>query len=370
MTVVSILLAAATAVPTIQVRVDGEGFLRFVRDGRTVYAREVKVTVAKGVVVSEDGLPIVPRIQAQGSPDELRFESDGRIYARYQGIERLLGKTLLAVFPGDVRPVEVDGWLVSSARPTTGQPGSAGFGAIMTVGANGGGTQTASVTTISLKKAAEVKKDVFTLGDIADVTAPPSEKSRLESLEISSTPAFGVDFTLSQEMIKGRLRRHGAWTEALSISGESNVTVSRKGQRVTYQMFAERALTEALAKSIRASVAEPTATVADMVVPEGSLSLQVARFETSGSRVSVTIDVLVDGKRINGRVVALESEPMPVLNPGQSVKLVIRSNNAVVETTAKVKSYDKATGVATVVAATGAVMTGRAVNAGTVEVTL
>ncbi len=372
MVVLTILAATILAPPSVRVRIEGEGYLRFVRDGRTVYAREALVTIDKGNVVGEGGLPIVPRTQALGDPEALRIERDGRIIGVYQGSDRLLGKTVVAVFPDDVRPVEDKGWLVSSARAITGQPGSQGFGAIVVVApASSAAIKSFSSTTISLKKIAEVKGDSFTLADIADIEASPAEREKIESYQIATTPALGVEYKLTQEMVLARLRRYGNATDAIRLTGEPSVTVMRKGQRVSHQMFVDQAVAESAKRNVRVTVGEPPTTVSEMIVPEGRLSLVVASFERSGSRINVKVDVFVDDKRFNGRLVTLLADvPVVSMTVGQSVKLIVRSNSAVVETTGKVKSVDKATGLVTVQSVTGATMTGRAMENGSVEVEL
>ena len=54
------------------VHVDGEGFLRFVRDGRFVYSKEADLTVADGRLVQQDGYEGIPRLTVNGSPTALR----------------------------------------------------------------------------------------------------------------------------------------------------------------------------------------------------------------------------------------------------------------------------------------------------------
>jgi len=101
------------------------------------------------------------------------------------------------------------------------------------------------------------------------------------------------------------------------------------------------------------------------------LALKVSLFDSSNGKINVQVDVVVDGKPFNGRMVCLESKSEAILvNVGQTVRLIVRSNGAVVETSGQVKSVDKSNGTVTVLSSTGATMVGRATSANTVEVVL
>jgi hypothetical protein len=149
------------------------------------------------------------------------------------------------------------------------------------------------------------------------------------------------------------------------------VTVTQKGQTVTATMFNEAALRAAL-ESLGADaklVAE--AGGPDAVVPVGKLELVGESVTTNGTRVSVRVAIVVDGARINSRTVTLDKgDAVTKIRVGQTVKLLVKSGAAVVETTGRVRSVDIATGNVVVTSATGADLIGKAVSADTVEVVL
>ena len=51
----STIVALMALAPSVHLHVDGEGYLRFVREGRTVYAKEAMLTVTDGKLASVDG---------------------------------------------------------------------------------------------------------------------------------------------------------------------------------------------------------------------------------------------------------------------------------------------------------------------------
>ncbi len=375
---VSTLVALMALAPSVHLHVEGEGYLRFVREGRTVYAKEAVLTVTDGKLASADGPLLNPRVQVPAGVTELRVDLAGRVLGVTSGVESELGRIVLALFPEDVRLVVDNGFLVSSYRPTVSDPGDGVAGVLRTAKAVEKTTSTivtAPATVgglqIELRQNVEVDGKVFTLGNIAVVTADAATKARLDALEISTTPALGVPFRMSPEMVRLRLLRYGKEAEAYKFSGSNQVTVTRRGQEITPAMFIEAAL-----KAAQAQLGADTNLTAEsggisVIAPVGKLELVGENVLVSGTRVSVRVAIIVDGTRINSRTLTLDkSDALSKLRAGQTVKLLVRSGSAVVETTGKVRSIDHATGVVSVTSATGAELTGKVVGIDTVEVVL
>jgi hypothetical protein len=369
------LLALALTAPTIHVHVDGDGYLRLVREGRAVYAKEAALTVVAGKLACSDGTALNPRIQIAADVQELSVALDGRVTGASPSGERELGRLVLAVFPEDVRLV-VDGkYLVSSYRPELVDPGVGTAGVVRTgpSGAAPRATDTPTTTSrveIVLHAAAEVEGRTFTLGQIAEVRAADPVRQRLESLEVSTTPALGASYRMSQDAVRLRILRSEGDADQYKFSGAAQVTVTQKGQSVTAAMFNEAALRAAASAGAGDKLVAESGGV-DTVVPVGRLELVGENVAASGSRVSVRVAIVVDGTRINSRTVSLErGDAISKLRVGQTVKVLVKSGSAVVETTGRVRSIDAAAGTVVVTSATGADLIGKPVSSDTVEVVL
>ena len=368
------------AAPSVPVYVDGDGYMRFLRDGRTVYSKQTVLTVVDEKLASADGPLVNPRIQVPGSPDAITVTLDGRVVAKYAGKDTELGRLTIALFPDDVRPVVDKGFLVSSYRPTLADAGVDTAGVVRT-GKPGESTATVTVYSpetlaggtgeieINLRESVQIEGKAITLGDIADVTADDATKARLNTLEVATAPPLGVAYKFTQDQLKFRLLRYGKEVDQYRFSGSDQVTVSRKGQDVTQAMFVQAAILAAQEKLGKGLQISTNATGAVFVAPIGVLDLVGEQVTQDGSHLIVRVAVVVDGVRINSRNIALEkSDPVSKMRVGATVKVIVRSNLATVETTGRIKSIDPAANSVVVVIATGAELTGTAVADNTVEV--
>ncbi|HVL39492.1 MAG TPA: hypothetical protein VM328_08900, partial [Fimbriimonadaceae bacterium] len=110
-----------------KVRVEGEGYLRFVRDGRVVYAKEAALQAIDGKLCHSEGAPVIPTISV-AAPFMVNLE--GNVVAGGKSVGRLV----LAHFPASasLRP---DGpFLVAAERPRLAEPGEGDSGVIRSVG--------------------------------------------------------------------------------------------------------------------------------------------------------------------------------------------------------------------------------------------
>lgn len=364
-------LALSLIAPTVHVTVDGEGYLRFVREGRTVYAREADLTVVDGKLASPLGPVLNPRVQVPAEVTELTVDLSGVVFGESAGVKSELGRIVLAMFPEDVRLVVDNGFLVSSYRPEVADPGVGLAGVVRTAAKSTVTVAPASVAgiDIQMRDSVEVDGKTFTLGEIASVVADAGSKAKLEALEVSTTPALGVPYRMTSEMVRQRLMRYGKDAEKYKFSGASQVTVTRRGQIVTVAQFNDAALAAAKAREDAEWSADSSGV--NVSVPVGKLELVSESTEINGGRATVRVAIIVDGTRINSRTVTLEkSDALSKLRVGQTVKLLVKSGTAVVETTGRVRVIDRATGSVSVTSATGADLVGKAVGIDTVEVVL
>ncbi len=373
------LIALVTFAPlSVPVHVDGEGYLRFVRDGRVVYAKQATLTVTNGRLASMEGPDVNPRIQVAGTPTDLRIDLEGKVFGAYAGSEKELGRLVIAMFPDDVRLVVENGFLVSSYRPQVVDAGD-GLAGVLRMGKPGGTTSTnvtapaviAGSVEIQLLESVEVTGKSFTLGEIATVVADKDATVRLNSLEITMTPAFGGVLKMSAEMVRLRLLRFGKEAETYKFSGANQVAVSRKGQQVTGEMFAAAATSavrERIGGDVNVVCESPGQTI---TVALGKLELAAESVQENGSKYVVRIAILVDGERINSRTLTVDkNDALSKITVGMTVKVLVRSSGALVETTGRVRSVDRTSETVVVVTATGAELSGTAIAPGTIEVKL
>jgi hypothetical protein len=370
----SLAVLISVLAPSVPVHVEGDGYLRFVREGRTVYAKHAVLTIVDSVLASADGPIASPRVQVSGTPTSITVTEDGRVSAAYAGVPQEVGRLSLAVFPEDVRPVVEKGFLVSSYRPIVAFPGELGAGTVRTDGANASPKAVTQPTAangveIVLRDSAQIEGPTFKLGDIAEVRADEATRARLTELEVSTTPALGVSYKMSPSMVRLRLMRYGKEAEMYKFSGSNQVTVTRKGQDVTHELIVQAALA-----SVRKQLGADAELVADVVgptvvAPVGKLDLVAENVKVSGVQFSVRIAIVVDGQRFNSRTVNLrKDDAISKMRAGQTVKVIARSSAATVETTGRVRSIDLVSGTVVVTTATGAELIGRPVSHDTVEV--
>lgn len=421
---VSLLLLAPVS---IEVRVDGEGYLRFAREGRAVYAKQARLVVTNGRLAHESGPPVLPSIQIPNGVQSLNIDLEGRVLGAAGNEQREWGRLVLARFAEGQGPLPGDGLLVAAHRPELGSPGEGTFGVVRvpererpartparTPAPRPRVTQPAADqpapvpaqpaaqtppkpesppavqataepvpappseeflrsggVQINLRAMTEVSTDVITIGQIGDVFAKADAASRIANLEFTRTPLIGVEVVVDRSRLVSRLRLAGFDAARVIIVGPADAKLRRKGQLVTHARFEEFAIgvaTERLGPSARlASMTQAP----DLIAPSGSLQLVAESFSSNGGRVSVNVAVFVDGRRFNSRTIQLANHaPVVSLRNGQMVKARIQHGGAVVVAQARVKSVDVRNNVVTVETDTGAVLRGVPAEGGIVEVSL
>lgn len=364
----SLLLAQSAGLP---VRVEGEGFLRFMKEGRVVYTRSATLVARGGQVVHSSGLPLLPSVDGAVDGAALTVDSNGDIKAG----GRKLGRIILAVFPPDLRPVASGDFYIAADRPKAAFPGADGAGRIVAGAAPPAPRPAPAAASpafrVEVRPSAEVEGDVIRLGDIASITGPEAQTERLRSLELGTTPALGVSRTLERSLIETRIARAGVLLTSVQIGMADRSTITRKGQKISQAQFVQAAidfLKKDLPSEISLEGAEPGP---DMIAPLGELILKVDNAGLIRDRASATVVVFVNGTRFNSRTVQLKAaSPLFSIKPGQTISLRVRSGAAVVGTQGKVRTVDPAKSQVTVETATGALLTGTLAKDGVVEVVL
>jgi hypothetical protein len=354
MTSVLIACIVGLAGPTAKVSVDGEGYLRFVRDGRVVYARSATLSIADGKLSQEAGCPVAPTISVSGSPAKIEVDLEGNVRGAYGGQTRLLGRLVLAVFAGAGPTPDTSGLMVASDRPTLANPGEGATGVIRSSGSSAEVTPVKPKATpitpekppawalatgpvhITVHPLSQVSGKQFLLGEIADVEGDGADA--LRQVVIGESPALGVERGIDKVRIQGRLRMAGINPTSFDIQVPANAKVGRQSQKVTNDQFSQKAIEAALVQVPGADF-KCTSNQGDMAVPEGTVELIAERTTQNGTNVAVTIAIMVDGKRFNSRTLTLVAAiGANQVKAGSAVRIKVISNGAAVEVSGRTKT--------------------------------
>jgi hypothetical protein len=383
---VTALLLAST--PTVDIHVEGQGLLRFIRDGRAVYAKAASLTVADGKLVDANGIPTLPAINISGSYDQIAIGEDGTITLKTGEATRIAGRLNIAIFADEAGLSKDGAFLISPDRPKLVLAGSE-YGRILTKGVEAaapakpvegpkppttvptGNSTGIADDTIQVHDFTEIDTDEYTLGMIADVNAPTELKAQLEAIVLGTTSAVGVKRQVPSSVIQAKLRTEGIDPTKFNIVVSKTAAVARKGQTIDGE-----AILQAVTESIRRQLGEATEIALDqpvepMVVPTGKLTLAVDKPFFSGTRCSATIIAYVDAKRCDTRVVRLRAvSPLLDIKIGSAIKIRVKAGTASVETSGKVKSVNMTAQTVNVEIETGAILTGKLAKDGVIEVAL
>lgn len=383
------LLLGRAASAGLSVTVDGEGYLRFVQDGRICYAKSADLVVTNGSIGLATGTKLAPAITTTTLTGAI-VDLDGRITVG----GRVLGRIVLAMFksPQD----ESGATFFATERPTLGNPGEGTCGVIRV---NGHVTVTkaeptkisptikptekpaekpvkASLSTdipgktvVTLPDKIALAEDTITLGAIATIKAPAAITDKLNGIVLGDTPMLPIERVIDRTRISAKIKLAGIDPDTISLIGPEKVKISRKGQEVTHQQFVDAAISGAKIKgypgTLECSIPGP-----DVTVPLGELQLVCESVSGPNTDLNATVGIYVEGKRYNSRTVKLHSTfTTPQLKVGTIVTVRVRSRAVFVDSKGKVVKFDPATGQATVtITDTGAQLTGTVTAEGIVEV--
>lgn len=379
----TLLLAPAT----VDVRIEGPGLMRFIREGRAVYAKEAKLTIASGKLATMDGVPTLPSISIEGGAEAIEVDPDGTVHIKRGGNDRVVGQLNLAHFTDESGLAKDGNFFTAADRPKLVKAGTEGIGQFV---ANGRvvvhkeeAAPKAPVTTplenppavaadaIVVREFTEVEKDEYTLGMIADIGASTELQARIAAIELGTTSAVGIRRPVLASLIQAKLRAEGIDPAKFTIEVPKNAAVSRKGQTVAaeqIQTTAEDAVRTKIGDGAGLMLDQP---IEPMTVPTGKLTLAVENVQYSGTRATATVVAYVDAKRIDSRVVRMQaSSALQGIKPGSTIKIRVKAGGASVETTGRVRSVNMSAQLVSVEIETGAVLSGKLGKDGYIEVTL
>ena len=400
------LLLAATPSPSLPILVEGEGYLRFMKEGKMVYSKKATLSVKNSKLIHESGAILLPSLSIPKGAEHLEIDLEGHIYTKYQGKKSLIGRIVLALFPEGQQLAMHEEFSIASSRPLLGNPGEETNGVIRLEGGKSelkqekiavtplktNNIHTASSKTkpylLSAKKTepteekkqkshirvvelSEVNQDHFTLGEIAKIDAAPELKETLSKIVIGETPVLGAKRGINLYQIHSKLRAAHLNVDHFEISVPSNAKVIRKGQRVEHQLFVQKAyefLKQQLGDITHLTCSTP---VHEFMAPLGELELLNEGVSINGTRMSIVIGVYVDQKRINARTLTFNKESAPsAIRACGLVRVTIKSHDVYVETTGRVQHSASIGQPVEVKTEQGALLSGILTNNNLVEVNL
>lgn len=358
----SLLLSLLVASAPVPVSVDGEGLLRFTRDGRTVYARSAALTVVRGRLAFRDAF-VLPTIAVS---DSFSVSRDGTVMVNGKSAGRLV----LAKFAIGVALTESAGFLTSASRPALGYAGQEGFGWI--AGSNSTVVASATVSSAQVVVHAEsvVDSKTYTLADIADIRLPEAVKNQVGTVVIGDTPPIGIDRRVDRERIMVRLRVSGFDPTTFTIEVPDSAVVRRPSQRIEHERLiaaATASLRNLVGAQAQFSDLNP---MPPLIVGLGDIALNAVNQTVNPGKASVRIEVLVNGQIATSRTVQLAISGAATLPKiGDMVTVRARSGGVRVAFTAKVTGV-KGLGQIEVTTQEGEKLTGVIVEPGVVEINL
>lgn len=375
-----ILFAIATGLgPRLSVRVEGDGYLRFLQNGRVVHARRADLTVREGRLVGEGNAWVSPTLAVEPLASGLAVEPDGRVFALVTGARRLAGRLALALYPESSPKTRVGEYWVFQNRPALAYPGEDGAGRIA-IGASATAPPTpvrtdppsAATGTASLTVRDDTTSDdgMVTLGQIATIEGDPRLVATLGAIELVPTPPFRTRATVSRVGIEQKLRAAGVDPRRVSLSMGSFVTIRRRSQTVPASRFIEESRTALAAQGVPLEGLLLDGEPADLEAPAGNLRVET-QVSSAGLVYTASVGVWQGSNRIGTRSLRFAPNPSAIgVRAGDLVRLVLKSAGAKVLCAGKAISDALLGGEAVVRLDTGKTHRGKVVSRGVVEVTL
>lgn len=365
---------------SLDVKVDGAGYMRFVSEGRVVYANSAQLTVVRGSLGHKSGALLLPTIKIPSNAPSLSVDLEGRVFAGSSNVGRLV----LALF-GEGDPLKPSGsFLVAANRPKLSNPGE-GLAGVIRMAGYAPIPQTEPAKTIKpvnkitrsgnavivVSGESEASGERFLLGEIAQISASPELTETLKAIEIGDTPAIGVSRGLDVRQIAARLKAEGFEVDDLSIEIAPGSKVHRKAQIIPAADF-ERVAVEAARQALGDAVPLiAQVSTQEFKAPMGKLELVAESCVTNSSGASVLIAVKIDGRRYNARQIQVKPDAQaPGVRFGSPVTILMVSGGATVEVSGQAKGNAFIGQMVTVKTSTGVEFTGTVVSPDRVEVKL
>src|SRR5438477_12067563 len=118
------LTLSLAAAPTVNVSVEGNGYLQFAQEGHALYTSSAPLTVVDGWLSNPSGAPLIPTLRVPEGTIRVDVDAQGNVFAATKYFRARVGQISLAVFDSsnDLRPLGT--FLVASSVPKLEAPGA------------------------------------------------------------------------------------------------------------------------------------------------------------------------------------------------------------------------------------------------------
>ncbi len=377
--------------PTLTVRVEGDGFLRFAKNNQMLYCRQAKLTATAQGLMAADGSILMPRLVAPAGTLKVEASMDGTITAQLASGRKQLGRFVIAIFDQKTAFTKVGNYVSTAVKPTLTNPGEwiAGVirsNALLSSNANApivaskpkaGNTAAAGFYEPKADINVNVKSEIDTektenilLASIAKIEGDPELVSSLNKVDFGRAPLFGSKRGLTLIHVRAQIAAAGIDIRKLKISVPEGAWVERKGQIVDAATIDEVVNQAVKTKFGFETKVEQKYKVLPVAVPNGAVTVEVTQLNLNNSEISGIVDIAVRGKVTNSLRVNYSLPSLSMTKKGESVRLRLVSNSARVEVNAKATTLAYLGQSISVQTDNGTVHTGILIGPGLVEVKL
>ncbi len=374
----SLLSALLIAQSAPMLSIDGEGWMRLSREGRTVFTREASLTVVKGKLGTGDAT-FLPVIAVSEKPESFRVTRDGTVMATFSGRETTLGRLVLAQFAPGTPMNALGAFSTSASRAQIGAAGENGAGWFK-MGATSGVqrpvpqtrilSESTSNAHIRVRTESVVNGKTFTLADIADLRLPQTLAAQIGQVVVGDVPPIGIDRKVDRDRIMVRLRVAGFDPNAWTIEVPEAAVVRRPSQSIEHSAFVSVAMPVVAAQAGAQAEIKDLNPLPPLVVGVGEVTLNALAPSLSNNKATIRVEVRLNGQVINSRTLQFSIAgrvAMPKI--GTMVTVRTKSAGVRVQFTAKVTAISGLSQVE-IQTAEGTKLIGNLVEPGVVEISL
>lgn len=368
--------------PSLSLKVDGEGYLRFSRGTNVLYTKAAVVVPSSKGLVTADGSILAPKVFAPAGTTSLTCSLDGEITALVGGTTQQVGKIVLAVFKNTAGLISYNSMLTTLEKPSLMNPGEGTAGVIRLErvaakaptkpksAGTAGHNFLAPAAEVTVRPDTLIEQENITLESIADITGDPSLVKTLKNIDLGRTPYFGTSRQITLAVIRANIAAAQVDIRSIQISVPTGAKVGRKSQSVSVESI-NQTVSETFKKKFGIDVDLELKTRQFAVpVPVGEATVEASNLQIRDGQLFVTVDILVNKKLSTTLNLAYATGNIPQVKLGDDVKLRMISSAATVVVKAKAQGTAYVGQKVTVKTETGALQTGILLANNTVEVRL
>lgn len=370
-----ILSLVAFTTPTLSIRVEGDGYLRFAKGSLTVYAKQSKLVATQKGLADSDGSLLLPRIACPLDIKSLSVSLDGTVVANGKNV----GQIVLGLFPANATETSFGKFVRFPIKPKLSIPGDGIAGVVRPWVSGPTPNRTAPQVfrstendkcSIKVNSKSEIIGEEILLQDIAEISGNTPDTEQIKKVSFGKAPLPGATRTLSTTYVRAAIIAAGFNAYKFNVSVPINATVERKSQRIPLQKIHEAVSGYIEKKMNFVPDLEMKNRISDPAVIAGDYALSVVETEFKTGQMVATIDVLVNGEQATQLALTYKVANLVQIKRGEVVRLRMISNSAKVEVSAKAKTEGYIGQRITVETDSGASQTGTLIGPGLVEVRL